>query len=94
MINEDDSGDSSQPDDEGSEDGESDDHSQEDFTLGDEQLERRQYGIIILCFTFGYSKYFFKIVERQLATREAIWLHQQCNGLYVAVTQTGRQVSV
>ncbi|XP_038119608.1 E3 ubiquitin-protein ligase hyd isoform X6 [Culex quinquefasciatus] len=40
--NEDDSGDSSQPDDEGSEDGESDDHSHEDFNLGDEQLERRQ----------------------------------------------------
>lgn len=40
--NEDDSGDSSQPDDEGSEDGESDDHSHEDFSLGDEQLERRQ----------------------------------------------------
>ncbi|XP_055611780.1 E3 ubiquitin-protein ligase hyd-like isoform X2 [Uranotaenia lowii] len=39
---EDDSGDSSQPDDEGSEDGESDDHSHEDFSLGDEQLERRQ----------------------------------------------------
>uniref|UniRef100_A0A1Q3FUI0 HECT-type E3 ubiquitin transferase n=1 Tax=Culex tarsalis TaxID=7177 RepID=A0A1Q3FUI0_CULTA len=38
----DDSGDSSQPDDEGSEDGESDDHSHEDFNLGDEQLERRQ----------------------------------------------------
>nr|XP_029736104.1 E3 ubiquitin-protein ligase hyd isoform X6 [Aedes albopictus] len=40
--NEDDSGDSSQPDDEGSEDGESDDHSHEDFSLADEQLERRQ----------------------------------------------------
>ncbi|EAT42542.1 AAEL005930-PA [Aedes aegypti] len=37
-----DSGDSSQPDDEGSEDGESDDHSHEDFSLADEQLERRQ----------------------------------------------------
>lgn len=41
LINEDESGDSSQPDDDGSEDAESDEHSQEDFMLGDEQLERR-----------------------------------------------------
>lgn len=41
MLNEDESGDSSQPDDDGSEDAESDEHSQEDFLLGDEQLERR-----------------------------------------------------
>lgn len=41
MNNEDDSGDSSQPDDDGSDDAESDEHSQEDFALADEQLERR-----------------------------------------------------
>lgn len=41
MINEDDSDGSSQPDDDGSEDGETD-HSQEDYTLTDELLERRQ----------------------------------------------------
>lgn len=41
MLNEDDSDGSSQPDDDGSEDGETDDHSQEDYTLGDELLERR-----------------------------------------------------
>lgn len=41
MLNEDDSDGSSQPDDDGSEDGETDDHSQEDYTLSDEQLERR-----------------------------------------------------
>lgn len=41
MLNEDDSDGSSQPDDDGSEDGETDEHSQEDFTLSDEQLERR-----------------------------------------------------
>lgn len=40
--NEDDSGDSTQPDDEGSEDGESDDQSTVDFNLNDDQLERRQ----------------------------------------------------
>lgn len=43
MDQEDDSNDSSQPDEDGSEDGETDEHSQEDFayTLGEEQLERR-----------------------------------------------------
>lgn len=41
LLNEDDSDGSSQPEDEGSEDGETDDHSQEDYILGDEQLERR-----------------------------------------------------
>jgi E3 ubiquitin-protein ligase EDD1 len=40
FLNEDDS-ESSQPEDDASEDGESDEHSQEEFSLGDEQLERR-----------------------------------------------------
>lgn len=40
-MNEDESDGSSQPDEDGSEDGETDDHSQEDYTLSDEQLERR-----------------------------------------------------
>lgn len=41
LLNEDDSDGSSQPDDDGSDDGETDDHSQEDFTLSEDQLERR-----------------------------------------------------
>lgn len=41
LLNEDDSDGSSQPEDEGSDDGETDEHSQEDYILGDEQLERR-----------------------------------------------------
>lgn len=41
FLNEDDSDGSSQPDDDGSDDGETDEHSQEDYTLNDEQLERR-----------------------------------------------------
>lgn len=41
LLNEDDTDGSSQPDDDGSEDGETDEHSQEDYTLSDEQLERR-----------------------------------------------------
>jgi len=45
LLPEDDSGDSSQPDDDGSDDGETDDHSQEEFALGEEQLERRTYVI-------------------------------------------------
>lgn len=40
LINEDDTGDSSQPDEDGSEDGDSDEQSTEEFVL-DEQLERR-----------------------------------------------------
>lgn len=41
LLNADDSDGSSQPDDDGSEDNETDEHSQEDYTLSDEQLERR-----------------------------------------------------
>lgn len=62
MLNEDESGDSSQPDEEGSDDGESDDNSQEDFnTLGDDQLERRTYVIIFHRLIPLYSKFIFCI---------------------------------